>query len=165
MSDLLTAVRERRSIRRYDGRPLEPEALETLKEAMLRAPSSRGIKPWRFVFVTGRDKLAELSRAKPQWSGFLADAALGVVVCADEGASDAWVEDCSIAATILQLTATSLGLGSCWIQIRLRDHDEGTSAEAYVRDVLGLPEGLRVECIVSIGHPAEVKQPIETARL
>ena len=65
----------------------------------------------------------------------------------------------AIAATLLQLTATDLGLGSCWIQIRERLHADGSPAEQYVRDVLGLPAELRVLCILAIGHPAEEKKP------
>lgn len=165
MSGFMETVRARRSIRRYDGRRVPPEAIAGLQEAVLRAPSSRGLRPWRFAFVTDRAKLDELSRCKPQYGEFLADASLGVVVAADEALTDMWVEDCSIAATILQLTATSLGLGSCWIQVRGRDHGDGTSAEEYVREVVGLEEGLRVECILSIGFPAEEKPPLPAERL
>jgi nitroreductase len=165
MSDTLASIRSRRSIRRYDGRPIAPELLSELEEAMLRSPSSRGLRPWRFVFVTDPAKLAELSRAKEHYSDFLADAALGVVVCADETASDAWVEDCSIAAAVLMLAAASLGIGSCWVQIRMRQHGDGSDAEEYVRDVLSLSEPLRVECIVSLGCAAEEKQPLPVGSL
>lgn len=165
MTDVLTAVRERRSVRAYEKRPIAPDVIGQLKEAMLRSPSSRGVRPWRFVFVTDHEKLTELSRAKPQYAGFLSDAALGVAVCADEDASDAWVEDCSIAATILQLTAASFGLGSCWIQIRMRPHDDGSSAEEYVAAALGLPGHTRVACIVSLGYPAETKPTLDSERL
>jgi nitroreductase len=165
VSDMLETVRARRSVRRYEPREVAPEMIEQLKEAMLRSPSSQGRRPWRFVFVTDREKLAALSRAKPNNASFLAEAALGVVVCGDERVSDAWIEDCSIAATILQLTTTGLGLGSCWIQLLNRPHDDDTSAEAYVGAVLGLGEGIRVECIVAIGYPLETKPPYETGAL
>ena len=152
-------------MRRYEERAIEPAVIDRLKEAMLRSPSSRAIRPWRFVFVTDGAKLAQLSHAKSQYGEFLAKASLGVVVCADESASDAWVEDCSIAATILQISAAGLSLGSCWIQIRGRDHGDGTSAEAFVSGLLDLPEGWRVECIVAVGYPAEEKPAHERDRL
>ena len=158
---MLAAVRDRRSIRKYEERPVEREVIDQLQEAMLRAPSSRNFKPWRFVFVTDRELLRSLSQSKPRWSDFLSDAALGVVICADPAVSDCWIEDCSIAATVLQLSATDLGLGSCWIQIRDRQHADARSAEEYVREVLGLPAGFRVVCMVSIGYPAEEKAPRE----
>jgi nitroreductase len=156
---MLDAVRNRRSIRRYQERPIEPAHVEQLQEAMLRAPSSRNLKPWHFVFVTDPELLGALAQAKASFSEFLGSAALGVVVCADASASDCWIEDCSIAATTLMLTATNLGLGSCWIQIRARQHADGRPAEQYVREVLGLPEELSVLCVVSIGYAAEEKAP------
>ena len=108
---MLDILRERRSIRRYTDREIETEKIELIKEAALRSPSSRGLNPWRFLFVTDRALLAELSRAKESGSSFLKGASLCVVVCAAQGESDVWVEDCSIAAIILQLTGQSLGLG------------------------------------------------------
>jgi nitroreductase len=162
---MLEILRDRRSIRRYKDRQIEVEKIEQLKEAALRAPSSRGINPWRFGFVTDKPMLEKLSSAKESGSGFLKDAALGVVVAAKQGESDVWVEDCSIAAIILQLTGCSMGLGSCWIQIRNRRHSSNMSAEDYVKQTLALPDELLVECIISFGYPDEVKRPIVAADL
>jgi len=150
-------LRKRRSIRRYQKRPVEQEKLDILVEAMLRSPSSRGLNPWEFVVVTDQGKIAKLAQAKAHGSAFLANAPLAMAVCADPTKSDVWVEDTSIAALILHLASTDLGLGSCWIQIRKRPHDEQTGAEAYVVDTLGLKPDLHVEAIVAIGYPAEDK--------
>ena len=155
---MITLLQARRSIRKYQADRIAEPIMAILQEAVLRSPSSRGINPWEFVFVDDPALLTKLSAAKEHGSAFLKDAALGVVVCADETKSDAWVEDCAIASIILQLTAHSLGLGSCWIQIRNRLHDETISAEQYIRQVLGLPAQLNVESIISIGYPAEVKK-------
>jgi nitroreductase len=91
--------------------------------------------------------------------------AVGVVVCADEKESDVWTEDCSIASIILQLAGQSLGLGSCWIQIRLRMHDGSQTSEEYVRSVLGLPDGLKVESIIAFGYPDEDRGPVPAEEL
>ena len=85
---------------------------------------------------------------------------LGIVICADSTRSDVWIEDCSIAAILLQMTAHDLGLGSCWIQVRNREHSETMSAERYVQGLLGLPPHIKVECMVSIGYPGETKKPV-----
>jgi nitroreductase len=162
---VLDAVRNRRSIRRYEVRPIESDKIEKLQEAMLRAPSSRNLKPWRFVFVTDPPLLESLSRAKPHFAEPIRNAALGVAICGDSSVSDCWIEDCSIAAAILQLAVTDLGLGSCWIQIRARQQEDGTPAENHVREALGLPQALSVLCVISIGYPAEEKTPRERESL
>ena len=154
--DLIT---KRRSIRRFIADKIEAQKVELLKEAALRAPSSRGVNPWEFIFITDRDLLVKLSAAKPHGSTFLKDAPLGVVVCADPEKSDIWVEDASIAAIFIQLAATYLELGSCWIQIRERLHDETQTAEAYIADVLNIPSNLKIESMIAIGYPAESKSP------
>lgn len=164
---MLDLLRKRRSVRTYQNKPIEQELIELLKEAAVRSPTSRNFRPWRFIFVTDKTKLAALSRAKPSGSSFLKGAGLGVVVCADEHESDVWIEDCSIASILLQLTGQSLGLGSCWIQIRNRMHDDDTktSAEEYVKDLLELPANFKVESIIAFGYPDEEKPPIPKEQL
>jgi nitroreductase len=162
---MIDILRTRRSIRKYEKRPVEARSLEIIKEALLRSPSSRGLNPWTFVFVNDPDVLDRLSRSKETGSDFLKGAALGIVVCGDETRSDTWIEDCSIASIVAHLTAHSLGLGSCWIQVRGRHHSGGKSAEEYVREVLGLPNHLRVESIIALGFPGESKSPVPADRL
>jgi nitroreductase len=162
---MLDIVRKRRSVRKYKNKTIESKIIELLKEAAVRSPTSRNLRPWRFLFVTDEAKQEALSLAKLSGSSFLKGARLGVVVCADEDESDTWVEDCSIASIILQLTGQSLGLGSCWIQIRLRMHDETQTSEDYVKRLLSLTEKFRVESIIAFGYPAEEKPPIPKEQL
>lgn len=152
-------IRQRRSIRKFTEEDIPADKIEMLKEAALRPPSSMGHNPWDFVFVTDRQLLAKLAKAKPHGSSFLADAGLGVVVCVDPEKSAVWIEDASIATIYLHLAAAALGLGSCWIQIRERMHDDTTSAEAYIAEVLDIPSNLKVETMLGFGHPAEQKTP------
>ncbi|MDO3379973.1 nitroreductase family protein [Geoalkalibacter halelectricus] len=152
---VLDLLKKRRSIRRFKPDTVSSADLQTLQEAVLRSPSSRGRNPWEFIFVTDAELRGRLSRAKLHGAEFLAQAPLAVAVIADPKKCDVWIEDCSIAAILLQITAESLGLGSCWAQMRLRDHDAQTSAEDYLRQVLELPPDYRVPFILGIGHPAE----------
>lgn len=158
---MLELLKSRRSIRRYENRTIEKEKIDKLLKAALLAPSSRAIRPWEFIAVTDKEILAELAKCREHSSQFLQGAALGIVVIADKELCDVWVEDSSIAAAILHLTAHSMGLGSCWIQVRNRIHDGEKTAEAYIKDVLNIPDKYSVECIVSVGYPAEVKKPYE----
>src|SRR5512133_979728 len=162
---MIELLRTRRSIRKFTSEKITPEAREVLVEAALRAPSSRGINPWEFILVDDPELLSKLSEAKQHGSQFLKHAPLAIVVCADSTKSDVWVEDCSIAAIIIQLSAVSLGLGSCWAQIRNREHDNEQSAETYIQELLGLPEQIRVETVLGIGHPAEKKIPLAADKL
>ncbi|HIP83151.1 MAG TPA: NAD(P)H-dependent dehydrogenase/reductase [Desulfocapsa sulfexigens] len=146
-------LRKRRSCRQFKDKPVEQEKVELLVEAMLRAPSSRSLNPWKFVVVENKETLQQLSQAKPHGSAFLKNAPLGIVVCADPEKCDVWIEDCSIAAIFLHLEATDLDLGSCWIQIRKREHDGQKSSETHVAEILGLRDGLVVEAIIAIGYP------------
>lgn len=156
-STVLNLLRERRSIRQFTGQPVEAEKIDTLIEAAVRAPTSRGLNPWEFIIVTEPKLLKQLGKAKEHGSAFLAGAPLAIVVAANPVRSDVWTEDCSIAAIVIQLVAEELGLGSCWTQIRLRPHDSEQSAEQFVKDLIGLPESHVVECIIGIGYPAEQK--------
>lgn len=152
-------IQKRRSIRRFLKRAVEIDKIDLLVEAALRAPSSRGGNPWEFIVLTERNLLGRLSRAKKHNSLFLRNAPLGIVVCADPNKCDIWVEDCAIASIFIQLAAESLGLASCWIQIRERMHNETKTAEDYVSEVLNMPKDLKVAAIIAVGYPDEIKPP------
>ena len=156
---VIALMQKRRSIRRFLPRPVEAEKIDQLIEAVLRSPSSRGLAPWEFIIVTDPSLLGKLSRAKEYGSAFLKQAPLGIVVCADPARCDVWVEDASIASVVIQLAAESLGLGSCWIQIRERQHDRMQSARNYIAATLNIPEQLQVESIIAIGYPDEKLPP------
>ncbi len=154
---LLDLLRTRRSVRQFESKPIEQDKLDLLLEAMLRSPSSRGLNPWEFVVVRDPQTLSELARAKPHGASFIKNAPLAIVVCGDAGKSDVWVEDCSIAALIGHLTAADLGLGSCWVQLRMRDHDAQTTSDQFVKKLLGLADNIMVEAVIAIGYPKEDK--------
>ena len=164
-TEFIKLIRNRRSIRKFTSERVSAEHIDLLKETALRAPSSRNFQPLEFVFVTDREVLTKLSACKPHGATFLAGAPLGIVVCADETKSDVWVEDGAIASIMLQFTAQSLGLGSCWLQVRKRKTADGADSEHYIRELLGLPSTIRVLSIIGIGHPDETKEPIPDDRL
>lgn len=155
----ISLIQKRRSIRRFLPKPVEGGKIDLLIEAALRAPSSRGLNPWEFIVVTDHALLEKLSLVKQHGSDFLKHAPLGIVVCADAAQCDVWIEDASIASILFQLAAESLGLGSCWIQIRERMHDGEKSAQEYVSETVNIPAKLNVESIIAIGYPDEKKPP------
>jgi nitroreductase len=103
--------------------------------------------------------LEKLSTAKPAGAALLKNATLGIVICADQKKSDTCIEDASIAAIILQLAAESLGLGSCWVQLRNRKHEDGRSSQQYAAELLSIPDTYMIQAVMAIGYPAESKTP------
>ena len=150
-------LKSRRSIRKFQNKEVEKEKRDTILKCALLSPSSRALRPWEFIAVTDSSVLQKLSTCREHGSAFLAGVPLGIVVIADPAVCDVWVEDASIASIIIQLSAQSLGLSSCWIQVRKRLHADGTMAEDYIKGVLGIPPHYRVESMVAIGYPAEEK--------
>ncbi len=162
---MLTLLKTRRSIRKFQSKEVEAEKVDTLIKAALLSPTSRNLFPWEFIIVTDKQLLEKLSTSKAHGSTFLKDAPLGIVVIANEEKSDVWVEDASIASIIVQLTAESIGLGSCWIQIRKRKRKESETSEDYVKQTLNIPEPYKVESIIAIGYADEQRQPYDEAHL
>jgi nitroreductase len=161
----INMLRKRRSIRQYKQQSLAKETIDLLQEALLRAPTSRGKNSWNFIFIEDHKLLEKMSRAKTHGSTFLAGAALGVVICADEEISDVWIEDSAIAAITLQYAAHDLGLGSCWAQIRNRPHNDETDAEDFLKELLTIKDNTRILCIIGIGFPNEEKSGLPKSRL
>jgi nitroreductase len=165
MENLLDLLHHRRSTRKFKETQISPEQVEQLLQAALMSPASKSSNPWEFILVDDPEMLKALSVSKKNGAKLIEGAALAVVVLADPEKSDVWVEDTSIASILLQLEAEELGLGSCWVQIRLRQNEEGEDAEAVVRRLLDVPEKLRVESIIAIGVKEAVKPPFDDAHL
>ena len=158
-------LEKRRSIRKYSDRKIEPEVLDALIEAVLRTPSGKSKYPCEYIVVDDPEMLEKLSTAKPHGAALIKGAPLGIVICADHEKSDTCTEDASIAAMILQLAAESLDLGSCWVQLRNRQHKDGRSSQQYAAELLEIPKQYMVQAVVAIGYPAETKAPHPKADL
>jgi len=88
-----------------------------------------------------------------------------VAVVGDPQESDVWIEDASVATTILLYQAEDLGLGSCWAQMRNNYLSDGTASEDVIRGILDIPENMRVLCVVAFGHKADERKPQNEDRL
>lgn len=161
--DFWQVIEERHSVRDFDAvRDVQPEMVQKILSAAIRAPSAGNCQPWHFVVVRNeqtKDLLAEA--AYGQW--FIADAPVVIVVCADPARST-WrygsrgvqlycLQDTAAATEHILLAATALGLGACWV---------GAFDERAASKALGLPTNLRPVAIVPIGHPAA--RPYRTSR-
>ncbi len=157
--DLLNLMLHRRSVRNYTEELVKEEDLKQILQAGLLSPTGRNKKPWEFIVVQKKDVLEKMAASRVAGAGMLAGAAAAIVVLGDEEKTDVWTEDCSIAMSNMHLMAASLGVGSCWIQGRLRAASEGVTTEDYLRELLSFPENLRLEAILSLGMPAKDVNP------
>lgn len=153
--ELLEILQNRRSVRDYTGEPIPKEVLERIIQAGLLSPSSRSIRPWELIVVKDKETLIKMAECRIGAAKMLAGADAAIVVIAKAEASDVWVEDCSIVMANMHIMADSLGVGSCWIQGRLRNTPDGQSTEAYLRDMFGFPKDYALEAILSLGMPAK----------
>lgn len=151
--DLFESLQKRRSIRSYTGAAVPADCLEKILQAGLLAASSRSIRPWELIVVRDKEMLRRLADCREGSARMLAGADCAVVVVADAEKSDVWVEDCAIVMANMHLMADSLGVGSCWIQGRLRTVGDKTT-EDYVRELLHYPPQYRLAAMLSLGIPA-----------
>lgn len=149
---------KRRSIRKYKDIMIEKEKIDQIFEHVLISPSSRSRKPWEFIAVTDKSLLKELSESRQQGAAFIKNAPLAIVVVSDPEKCDVWIEDSTIAAYTIQLSAFSAGLGSCWVQVRDRMKTDMETSESYIKEVLRIPDHYKVECMIAIGYPNEEKE-------
>ncbi|GAB4390561.1 MAG: nitroreductase family protein [Thermodesulfovibrionales bacterium] len=165
--EILDAINRRRSVRRFKDTPVEEEKLMAVLEAGRQAPSWANLQCWRFVVVRDaetKEKLSELSyvesffaplgyKANPARKG-IAEAPVVIVACADPAASGTlwnqpyYMTDVGIAAQNMMLAACGLGLGMVFV---------GVFREDKLRDLLGIPQNIRVVGVLPLGYPLEEK--------
>jgi nitroreductase len=153
--DFLELVSSRYSVRSYESRPIEQDKLDRVLEAARLAPSGSNRQPWKFVVVRDPEIRRQMVTACMNQQ-FIAQAP---VVIAGVGLMPDRVMHCdipgdpvdlSIAMEHLALAATAEGLGSCWI---------GAFDQDKVRQVLGIPESVKVVEVMTLGYPADEQRP------
>ncbi len=148
--DVLDFICRRRSVRRFQKKPIPDETLTVLLKAAMAAPSGNNAQPWEFAVVRDPKIKEELSKVH-SWVYMVAEAAAAVVVMGDKS-SEWWIDDCAAATENLLLAAANIGLGTVWCGIK--ENDAKT-----VRRILGAPDKLGVLCIIAVGYPAESPAP------
>ena len=165
MSNFQDLLIKRRSIRRFKDELLQPEQTEMILKAALLSPTSKNSRSWQFIVVEEKEVLKKLADSKPQASQFIANCALAVVVLGNPLVSDVWIEDASIASIAMQLQAEDLGIGSCWVQIRVRQYNENIPSADYIRDLLEIPMPYEVLSIIAFGKKEKERRPQDTESL
>ncbi|MBO5975088.1 MAG: nitroreductase family protein [Paludibacteraceae bacterium] len=158
-------AKNRRSIRKYLEKSIEKEKIDQILQTALMSPASKRTNGWEFIVVENKEMLKKLSECREFGSKLVADAPLAIVIVADPSKSDVWYEDASIASTFIQLQAEDLGLGSCWVQVHNREKNDKETAEDYVKNLLAIPQNLRVLNMVAIGYKNEDRKPYDEEKL
>jgi nitroreductase len=145
------AIRRRQSIRSYLDKPVEKDKITLLLEAARLAPSAANRQEGRFVVVTDPDIRRKLAKAAANQS-FVAEAGCVIAACADTDNHEmrcgqlSYPIDLAIQIDHMTLLAVELGLGTCWI---------GAFYEDQVKQILGIPENIRVVELLTVGYPAD----------
>ena len=157
--EFMDVVAARKSVRGYADKEVEEEKLTQILEAARMAPSWANRQCWSFIVVKEKAKIEELAgRLVNSW---LKQAPVVVVACGDPEKSgshnkmDYYLVDVAISMEHLVLAATDLGLGTCWI---------GGFNEAKVKQVLGVPDRIKVVALTPIGYPADEGRGIKLMR-
>ena len=158
-NDILSIIKERRSIRSFSAKPVRREDILTLLEAARWAPTAGNVQPWHFFVVLDDTIKKSIARAALS-QDFIAQAPVVVVVTTNlkearanygaRGDELYCLQDTAAAAQNILLTACSLNLASCWV---------GAFDEEQVGYILGIERHLRPVAIIPIGYAAEQSMP------
>ncbi len=153
--ELSQIIRERFSVRQYDERPIEEEALRAILEAGRLAPTAANKQPQRVYVIRsaeGLEKIRGITRC-----AFNAPVVLLLAYNSDEQWTNpleagicSGQQDVSIVATHMMLAAWDRGIGSCWVNF---------FPNTAVRDAFGLPENEQVVLLLPLGYPAAEARP------
>ncbi|MEM2142292.1 MAG: nitroreductase family protein [Candidatus Thorarchaeota archaeon] len=145
--DVMEAILGRRSIRKYKSSPVEKEKVDKILEAARWAPSASNLQPWHFIVVRDESTRSQMAKAHPH-GRFMSESPVVIVVLGDPSRHPKYhLCDPHNAVQNMLLAAYSMGLGTCWIGVRDSD------VEPRIREILGIPDTLRVICCVSVGYP------------
>ena len=151
----------RRSIRKFESRPVDPEAVAAILAAVEVCPTAGGLQPYEIVSVTDEEKRKELCAIcfnqpyvaeAPHSLVFFADPGPSREKYGDLGADFLCIQDATVATTFAHLRAADLGVGAVWI---------GAFDDDKLRALVGAPEHLKPVAVLSMGYPAETPEPIE----
>ena len=149
--DVAEAIQARYSCRAYQNRDVSDETLNRVFELVRLAPSARNFQEWRFVVVRNpetRAKLVSVACDQP----FVGQAPVIIACCAETDehimrcGQLSYTIDVAIAIDHFTLAAVEEGLGTCWI---------GAFHEHRAKELLGIPQGVRVVQLLTVGYPAD----------
>ncbi len=154
MNPKLELIFSRRSIRKFQDKPVPEELITDLLEAGMSAPSAVAKDPWHFIVVQSRETLEKIIEIH-QYAKMLRQAPLAFIVCGDINQAHLqelsyMLQDLSAGVENIMIAANTLGLGTCWLGIHPREE-----RIAGIRELFNLPDNIIPMCGIAIGYPAE----------
>lgn len=156
--DFFEVIKNRRSIRKYQNKAVEKEKLLRILDAGRLASSAMNRQPYKFLIITEKETLAQLSTACNQdWNAPV----MVAIICSPsqawirEDGEEFWKADAAIALNQILLAAHAEGLGGCWISAF---HEED------VKQILKITPDYRVAYLATLGYPDEFKGPISNRK-
>jgi len=156
---ILEAIKNRRSIIRFETTPIEEKKIQAILEAGRWAPSWINKQPWRFIVVTDPAIKETLSDFVPTVFNIgVREAPVCIVVSVDPNEDPHhFIEDGAAATQNMALAAHGLGLGSCWIGLFSLKEEKGSSEEK-IKNALEIPKTHRVISLLPIGIPKHFEE-------
>jgi len=141
-------------VRAFLDKEVTYEQIQQILTAAMVAPSGRNIRPWEFIIVKDKETRKKLGQLRIRGK-YVIDAPVTIVVLGKEKESNLWIQDCSLAAGYIYLETTNQGLATCWVNAIGSKTDDGRDAEKVYKEILGVPDDVRMLGMFPIGYSAE----------
>jgi len=152
---MLDVIKNRRSYRDFLDKEVEDEKLAEILKAAQFAPTARNLRLWEFIVVKNKKTRDLLAQTKTHSQFTNKAPVILVIVSKDDGQTNYWMEDGSIAAGFIYLEAENQGLGTCFVQVYKSLRPDGFECEKYVKKILKIPKNIHVLCLMPIGYPRQ----------
>jgi nitroreductase len=147
--DAIEAITNRKALRAFAPRQVEPEKLQKIIDSGRHAMSARNLQPWQFVLIYKADRIREIG-ALCTTGKFVCDAPAVIVVLKDTS-NTRWADiDCAQAVQNMATAGWSLGLGTCWV---------GNFDGQKIAQMLGVPAQWAIFTILAFGYPNSTNPP------
>lgn len=150
--DAMEAILTRRSVRKYDKKPLSDQTIKELLEAAMSAPSAGDEQPWHFIIIDEPQILNKIPTFHNH-AQMLKDATIAILVCGDlklDKHKGMWVQDCSAATENILIAVRAKELGAVWLGIFPREE-----RIKGMRQLLIIPNNVMPFSLIPIGYPVE----------
>jgi len=166
-------IKNRRSIRKFQNKEVSLKVLEEIINDSILAPSAGNEQPWKFIIINNKEMINKISNEckknflarinnnpadyARKYEKMLSNDAFNIfyhapaliIILGQTGLKNLYV-DCALAASYLMMSATSKGLGTCWVNFGIAIKDP------QMKDDLGIPENHSIVAPIAIGYPEKI---------